>query len=279
MNRCMSSLFSCMSLGSCALTACLATGCWSAPAAIAPHVGGSVGLPHDGTLTDAAALGQRGSGYARMRSDAIRYANPRLVGAITRAAERVARERPGADVFVADLSAQHGGRIARHRSHRTGRDADLLFYARTPDGRSVDNDGFFHFGADGIATIDEQKRQYVMIDVERTWLLVESLVRDEDAQIQWLFVARWLDAMLIEHAKAVGADEELVRRAQHVLRQPSDSLAHDDHIHVRIACTPAEAARGCRGGGRPWPWHEQASPADLGDETLIGLLIGDLEPT
>ena len=31
--------------------------------------------------------------------------------------------------------------------------------------------------------------------------------------------------------------------------QPGDSLPHDDHFHLRVACSPEEAQAGCSGGG------------------------------
>jgi len=200
-----------------------------------------------------------------------------MVADIQRAAAHVKRKRPGgAPLVVADLSAKHGGRVDRHRSHRSGRDADLLFYVRTPDGRSVENPGFLHFGADGLAMVSQRKRTFVMIDIERTWLLIEALTSDTRAMVQWLFVARWLEALLIEHAQAIGVDEELQKRAQYLLRQPGDSFNHDDHIHLRIACAPEDMVRGCRGGGYRWPWLPEAPRTLLSDERLVALLVGDI---
>jgi penicillin-insensitive murein DD-endopeptidase len=259
--------------------AALLAGCWTAPTPIVPHAGGSTGLPHAGVLTGGAKLAQQGPGFRRFRKDDIRWGNPRLVRAIERAAAAVVAARPDSPpLIVADLSAEPGGQIARHRSHRTGRDADLLFYVVAPDGRPIVNTGFHRFGKDGIAAVDDD-RTFVRIDVDRTWLLVKSLVSDDEAQIQWLFVARWLEAMLVEHALARGEADEIVARAQKVLHQPSDSFAHDDHIHARIACTADEAVRGCRGGGHQWPWLEPA-PRDpgLGDAALVAALFEDLPP-
>lgn len=255
--------------------ALMLTGCWTAPTPLAPQAGGALGLPHRGVLTEAAKLGQTGSGYRRFRKDDIRWGHPRLVRAIERAAGEVAAAMPnGPDLVVADLSAETGGRIVRHRSHRTGRDADLLFYVVTPDGRPIENSGFHHFGKDGIAEVSERDRTFVRIDVARTWLLVRALASDENAQIQWLFVAGWLEAMLVEHALARGEPDAVIARTQKLLHQPSDSFSHDDHIHVRIACSADDAVRGCRGGGYQWPWLEPPprEPA-LDDEALVAALF------
>ena len=253
-----------------------ATACWYTPTPLAPGLAGSVGLPHRGVLTEGVALSHSGPGYHRLRRGDVRWGNPRIVAAIERAAAEVARQRPGgADLIVADLSARHGGRIPRHRSHRSGRDVDLLFYTVTPDGRSVENPGFLHFGPDGLAHTDRRNPRFVRLDVPRQWVLVRTLLTTERAHVQWLFVARWLEALLVEYAEALGEPQEIIWRAQKVLHQPSDSANHDDHIHMRLACTPDEAVAGCTGGPR-WPWLPavaSSAPPISDDELLRALLV------
>ncbi len=259
-----------------ALSCVLGLGCFGSPTPLAPTIRGSVGVPHHGTLTDGKALPSHGPGFRRFRGDAIAWGNPRLVQAIMEAAATVERLRPGgAPLIVADLSAQRGGKIPRHRSHRSGRDLDLLFYVVSPDGRSVQNPGFIHFGRDGLALADKRKGRFLRLDVERMWLLIKALTSNQQARVQWLFVARWLEALVIEHARARGEDDELVWHAENLLRQPGDSSAHDDHIHMRIACSPAEAVAGCSGGGYDWPWLPKAQPVELSDDELLAALLDD----
>ena len=63
----------------------------------------------------------------------------------------VARARPGgARLMIGDMSARCGGEASGHHSHRTGRDADLLIYVTTPDGRPSRRPGFVRFGPDGL---------------------------------------------------------------------------------------------------------------------------------
>ncbi len=177
----------------------------------------------------------------------------RLVHAVERAAASVARARPGGVLVVGDLSAERGGAVLPHLSHRTGRDADLLLYASTLDGAPVVSPGFVHFETDGLAW-DAAHERYLRFDVEREWLLVRALLLDPDARVQWLFVNHVLEPMLIDWAKARGEPPALVRRAEEVLLEPRPGGAHDDHIHLRVGCSDAEVARGCERSGPSRPW-------------------------
>jgi len=232
-----------------------AAGCLATPSPLVPGLAGSVGVPHHGVLTGAAELPAQGPGFVRYRPRGTNHWGlPRLVAAIERAAAAVDREHPGgAPLVVGDLSARHGGRLPGHRSHRTGRDVDLLFYATTPAGAPVRSPGFVAFGPDGLAPIPNEDA-FVRVDLDRNWRLVRALVTDELAATQWLFVSRDLEAMLIDHALARGEPLDVVWHAEAVMLQPSDSAPHDDHFHVRLACTAAEAVAGCEGGGPHWEW-------------------------
>ncbi|MDC0748116.1 penicillin-insensitive murein endopeptidase [Polyangium mundeleinium] len=263
----------------CAALVLLLVGCMGTPTPLAPGLSGSVGLPHAGVLTGATALPERGTGYRLLRNTSARYGTPRLVETVKRAAREVAGFRPGAPLLVGDLSNRQGGFRNGHRSHRTGRDVDLLLYCTTPDGRSIPSPGFVRFGADGLAETEDKRLPFVRFDTERNWQLVKALVSSPEADVEWLFLARWLEALLIEHARARGEDPELVWRAENVLLQPKDSAPHDDHIHLRVACTPAEAVAGCEGRGPAWPWL----PAPLAlepwsDTEALAALLDDLLP-
>lgn len=240
--------------------ACLALGlaaaaCFGTPTPLAPGLAGSVGAPQAGVQTDAAELPVRGPGFIRYRQRSAHYwGHPRLVGAIQRAAARVREELPGgAALTVGDLSARSGGPIPGHRSHRSGRDVDLLLFVTTPSGAPVPSPGFVHMGADGLARIDPG-HDYVRLDVERQWLLVKALLEDDQALPVWMFASRDIEALLVDYARARGESPDLIVRAETVLLQPGDSTPHDDHIHLRIACAPEDAIAGCLGGGPYWEW-------------------------
>src|SRR4051794_36899605 len=108
-----------------ALAAPLLAACSGTPSPLTPAIRGSIGVPHQGMITNAVELPRKGDGYALLRNNGVRWGNPRLVAAIKSAAKAVARARPGGSrLVIGDLSARWGGESSGHRSHRTGRDAD-----------------------------------------------------------------------------------------------------------------------------------------------------------
>src|SRR6185312_17499253 len=106
----------------------------------------------------------------------------------------------------------------------------------TLDGAPVESPGFVHFGSDGLA-FDEAHHRYLRLDVERQWLLAKSLLEDPEARIQWIFVSDVVQALLVEWALARGESTEIVRRARAVMLEPHPGGVHDDHFHIRTACS------------------------------------------
>lgn len=229
-------------------------GCFNAPSPLVPGLRGSVGVPNNGVQTDAVELPTRGEGFVRYRPHSSHYwGRPRLVGSIMDVARTMTELRPDTPpLVVGDLSARHGGKIPGHNSHRTGRDVDLLFYVTTPSGAPIASPGFIRLGGDGLGRLEDG--QYVRLDVERQWLLIKLLMSSPQLGVQFMFVSREIEALLIDYARARGEDYRLIWYAETVMLEPTDSLPHDDHIHLRIACTPEEAVYGCSGGGPYWEW-------------------------
>ena len=235
--------------------------CFSTPTPLAPGLHGTVGVPNRGVLTESEELPARGEGFVRYRPLSTHYfGRPRLVHALEDAAASVALRAPGgAPLAIGDLSAKTGGRIPGHDSHRTGRDVDLLFLVTTPAGVPVPSPGFVRFESDGLARLPDSA-DYVRLDVDREWWLLRSLLTSPEIGVQFLFVCHEIEALLIDHARALGEPDTLLWQAETVMLEPSDSLRHDDHVHLRIACSPDEASAGCSGGGPRWQWLPPSLP-------------------
>jgi penicillin-insensitive murein endopeptidase len=247
-------------------------GCIRAPSPLAPQVGGSIGMPHRGVLTNGRMLARKTDNLAWLRQDDRHWAIPRFVETIEKGAATVARERPGAVLVVGDLSLKNGGILLPHLSHRSGRDADLLLYMTTLDGAPVPSPGFIHVGEDGLAW-DPVGKRFLRFDVERQWILVRELVADPSARIQWIFVHHRVEAMLVEWARAKGERPELILRAMEVMLEPHPGGPHDDHIHVRTACSPEELVAGCEYTGPRRAWLDAmdvAAPAYASSSSVVG---------
>ena len=248
------------------LGALLSGGCFNTPTPLAPGLHGTVGVPNHGVQSEAEELPVRGPGFVRYRPQSTHYfGRPRLVSALQRAAADLERDAPGgAPLSIGDLSAKDGGRISGHDSHRTGRDVDLLFLVTTPEGAPLPSPGFVRFEGDGLARVQETGT-FVRLDVDREWRLLRSLLTSPEIGVQYLFVCHEVEALLIDRARALGEPDALVWQAETVMLEPSDSLRHDDHVHLRIACSPDEAVAGCSGGGPRWQWlpaYGAARPLD-----------------
>jgi penicillin-insensitive murein DD-endopeptidase len=233
------------------LALCLASAC-AAVGGVDDGTSLSAGWSHRGRLVNGVELPVRGDGYLMPPTWAARGLNwgtEELVGAIVRASRRVAIESPGAMLYVADLSPRRGGPSAWHRSHQTGRDADLHFFALDESGRPAPPPlAMVRFDASGRAPAAGR-----LFDVPRNWLLVRALVEDPGAEVQFLFLSSGLRQLLLDHAVEVGEPTELVARAAALMQQPGDSLPHDDHLHLRIFCPAGDRTLGCRDRG-PVRW-------------------------
>jgi penicillin-insensitive murein endopeptidase len=250
------------------LVLAVASGCARVPSPVAPSVSGSIGMPHRGVLTEAVELPKDAEGIAWLTGNDRHWGAPRFVSAIERAAKKVARERPGAPLVMGDMSRKIGGPISSHMSHRTGHDVDLLLFVTTTDGASVKTPGWVRVGADGLAW-DDVHHRFLRLDVAREWLLVKTLVEDDDARVEWLFVSRPVRAMLLEWAIARGEPTETVLRAERLMLQPSPpAQEHDDHIHVRSTCDADEMLHGCEPTGPEREWLAIAPRSVSSDDDL-----------
>jgi penicillin-insensitive murein endopeptidase len=205
----------------------------------------SIGKASHGYLLDGARLPDRGEGFTTRevwRARDNRYGTDELIDLVVGVARRLHQEVPGIQLVIADLSGRGGGeRHAFHRSHQSGRDADVLYYLRDASGQPFEPDAMHVFDAAGRA----RDGSGLTVDVPRTWLLVKELITAPEAPVQFIFLYEPLSRRLLEHPAKTGEPEALIARARRTLKQPGDSARHDDHMHVRVYCSGADRAYGC----------------------------------
>jgi penicillin-insensitive murein endopeptidase len=206
----------------------------------------SVGLPFRGRLVDGHRLEE--SELIRFKHgtpEPERFATDEMVALLESAARVIARAHPGAALTVGDLSRARGGRMRPHRSHRNGRDADVVFYALDEQGAVAQPDRLVGYRADGAGRAGDGV-QY-RFDDARNWELVAYLLDNPVAEVQYVFISRHLKRRLIAEARRQGASPELIERAERVLRHRGGR--HHDHMHFRILCDDADTR--CRDVGVP----------------------------
>lgn len=216
----------------------------------------SCGSANRGALASARAMPDEGVGYVvpePWRVRGARFGTEEMIGLLERSARSVARRYARALLGVADLSREGGGPAVHHRSHQSGRDVDLIYYAIDRAGDPLPPDEHMAvYGADGRATHAESPVPAKGIperffDLERNWALIASLATDADVRVERIFVAGRVRQWLLAYARAAGVDETVIARVEVVLSRAGDSSTHDDHMHVRIACSAEDVALGgCR---------------------------------
>jgi penicillin-insensitive murein endopeptidase len=237
----------------------------------------SIGVTGDGTVRAPVELPLDGDGYtvpARWRPRHSNFGTEELVGLVVRASRAVDRALPGGTVAIGDLSRRSGGASVEHRSHQSGRDVDVFYYALDAGGRPVaPGEAMIRYGALGQAVRWSPAHGFLppaapvpayRFDAARNWAFVRALLTDEDAEVEWIFIQHDLAALLLRAATEAGDDPALVARAAYILHEPTDSEPHDDHMHVRLYCDAGDRRLGCadRGPVRWWKkdWKYMAAP-------------------
>jgi penicillin-insensitive murein DD-endopeptidase len=235
----------------------------------------SIGRCTAGRLEGSLALPLRAPGlvFHPGKDPGSRFGTVELVQGLVRAAAAVERAHPGVPLTVGDLARERGGEIPGHASHRSGRDVDVLFYLRRDDGAPFAPAKAIPLDPDGRGTdygdlADPSDDVPVTLDAARTWSFVAALLADEAVAVQRIFVVEHLRTRLLEEARRVHAPAAVVQRFEEVTCQPS--FPHDDHMHIRVFCSPDDVAAGCVDGPPLYPWRKRALAAAGVEPALAG---------
>lgn len=189
----------------------------------------AVGRPQNGELVNAQQLPAGRSWYRRRPNRS--WGTNETIQLLTEAFDAVRKKHPNChDMAVGDISAKHGGRLAGHKSHQSGRDVDLGFYfAKQPK-------------AGPKAFLDARNHP---LDYEATWELLTELIGPSAAKsrVEYMFIGYPVQKKLYDWAKKHGVKKQTL---DWMFQYPRGSRAmrgiirhepgHTHHIHVRFKC-------------------------------------------
>lgn len=191
----------------------------------------SWGRPNDGRLFNGVAM--ESSPGLRVRNRSRSYGTQRTIDLLQAAGADVQARWPDApDLVVGSISLRNGGPMAPHRSHQSGRDADLSYYHRgnveLPDFRDMSPE---------------------MFDAAKNWHFFKTLI-DTD-EVRFIFVEYELQGLLYDYARSIGYDDDQLKEIIQYPRGPGDphgiirhARGHDNHFHIRFTC--GETDQNCR---------------------------------
>jgi len=185
--------------------------------------GRSIGKPNRGALEGGTCIPDSGPHYIHMGK--ANCGTDEMVAVLMWALGEVAREFPGTPpVVLGALSRPGGGRVKPHKSHRSGRDVDIGFYA-------LNNRPLRTF--EPLAPEE--------IDFQKTFFLMAYLV--SSGRVQMIYVNHRLQPFLREAARAMGYDQgqldwlfEYPRPRKSRKGVVRHEAGHYKHFHVRFAC-------------------------------------------
>ena len=183
----------------------------------------SVGRPNRGSLRHAVALPERS--FWRIINPERAFATDETIRDLEAAVATVAALFPGSPPLgVGDLSRETGGYVRPHRSHQSGRDADV---------------GYYYLGEHKWYT----KASAANLDRPRTWQLLKALMSETD--VEFVFMDRSIQHFLREYALSVGEDPVFLDTVFQRSRRDETLVRHEyghlTHFHVRFYSEQASA--------------------------------------
>lgn len=187
----------------------------------------SVGRPTRGSLREARCLPESGPGFIAFSPN--RCATDETIILLLYAIREVMREFPSSvPVVIGALSQPNGGRLKPHKSHRSGRDVDI---------------GYFAVGNRPLKTFVDLRPHE--IDYDKTFYLMAALIAT--GRVDFIFVNYALQPRFIEAARRLGYDDEQIA---YLFQYPKGrksrtglirhARGHLRHFHVRFACPDAD---------------------------------------
>lgn len=188
------------------------------------HTSESVGSAADGRLVNGEQL-RSGPGYT-VRSGRRAWGTNDTIAQLQAGYAHMVQRYPNIPrIAVHDLSTEHGGPLTPHRSHQSGRDADIGYYHNTCSRTDCEY---------RAVSASELNPEYQW-ELFRYWI--------EQGNVEYLFVDYTLQERLYNYAKSIGTSQRMLDKAFQYPRGRHSSRGiirhepgHRTHFHVRFAC-------------------------------------------
>ena len=189
----------------------------------------SIGAPSSGSLEGAVPMVE-GPGRVLKMIPWKSWGTAHTVALLDQVLRKWAQRKGAQPVLVGNMAARTGGKLEPHSTHQSGRDVDIGYIQKLPDGEEL----------------NWREMNATNLDAAETWELLK-LFRST-GQVEVIFIDSSLQKLLYEHAVKHGtvSKAELARWLEYP-RSPPQKRAlvqhvagHVDHIHVRFACQPHE---------------------------------------
>ena len=164
------------------------------------------------------------------------YGRRDVYQALLHSAAKLQSGHPGSYVAYMDVSARMGGPIARHLSHRDGRDVDILFFGRSPRGLEPGAISWNTVGYGLKYDCDTRTNSAGWsFDEERSWDFLMALRGNGYAAVEKIFVEPCVEDWILEFGAQKGAAAEDLGWVRETLRYAGPrSGDHLDHFHIRF---------------------------------------------
>lgn len=194
----------------------------------------ALGFPDEGSLRNATSLLTRQQALSKKAFFEVvvptrnkHFATYDMAELITRTGDQLNKQF-SKTLYIANLSAQNGGKLTRHASHQNGLDADLAYPT-----------DLAHIKFPLVVRMKPHEYFPKNYSVEKTYALIKFLYNQKDIPVDRFFIDQKIKDELCTFAKSKNdLSAKLFESIQHV-------AGHGDHFHVRIKCSKADP--GCRG--------------------------------
>ncbi|MFH1436169.1 MAG: penicillin-insensitive murein endopeptidase [Pseudomonadota bacterium] len=164
-----------------------------------------------------------GPGYT-LKAPSFVFGTSETITHIVNCIGEVQKEFKGThDLVVGDLSKQGGGKFKPHKSHASGRDADI---------------GYYH---NGFSPNKFVKASAGNLDGPRTMHFISCLA--DTQKVEYVFVSYYVQKLLYKYLQKQKTAESLLTKLFQYPRPISNRLGlirhdpgHDNHMHVRFVC-------------------------------------------